>query len=181
MNVRELYDSYTMSRQKEKEDSAVMAVKIRTLWTEAKQLQEKAQDNLRAADKIAKKMSRIQSVNWIDSVVKPLGEALRKATGKKFCTVYGPFGLCARVSIYLHDESTDDKDLIHQATLDLNLQPCFEDGNSFSLLYETGEITRQCEPGSLADLNGMNRATAPLPDSIDDVVTLMVPVGHITD
>ena len=158
-----------------------MAVKIRTLRTEAKQLQEKAQDNLRAADKIAKKKSRIQSVNWIDSVVKPLAEELRKATGKKFCEVFGPFGLCARVSVYLHDESTDKKELIQQSSLALTLQPCFEDGDAFSLAYETGGIARQCEPGSLAALNGMDRATAPLPDSIDDVVMLMVSVGPITD
>lgn len=42
-------------------------------------------------------------------------------------------------------------------------------------------MARRVEPGSLADLNGMNRATAPLPDSIDDIVPLMGRVGPITD
>ena len=181
MSARELYESYAAARQKEKEKLAEMEAEASALREEAEQLQMAAKEKVRLADEIVGRMGDHMTTSWVKDVVKPLGEELRKATGKKFCTVYGPFGLCARVSIYLHDESTDDKDLIHQATLDLNLQPCFEDGNSFSLLYETGEITRQCEPGSLADLNGMNRATAPLPDSIDDVVTLMVPVGPITD
>ena len=74
----------------------------------------------------------------------------------------------------------EKKELSQQTSLGLALQPRFEDGGAFSLAYETEEITKHCEPGSLADLNGMNRATAPLPDSIDDAAALLVPVGVIT-
>ena len=55
----------------------------------------------------------------------------------------------------------------------LVVRPLFFEENGLSFVYETGETTSECPPGSLGEAHGMNLVTAPLPDSLEEILAVM--------
>ena len=112
---------------------------------------------------------------WYKNVIEPMAEAISKATGLPY-KVYGPFGLSSHTSIYFF---TDGKigDICESPTMGITLYPNFwhtEDGTmEFGLQYDTGERRPRYPDGTIGELNDGNVVTAPLPDSLEEILTIM--------
>lgn len=125
----------------------------------------------RLINKHTEKLHKLEkeSPSWLYSTVYPLANQIMKKTGWGY-SVFGPFGLCARTSVYFFPGVGPD--LLKDENYGLTLQPNFDDGK-FSLLYETGETRNEYMKGSIGELNGMNNATAPLPDDLDAIIGIL--------
>jgi hypothetical protein len=123
----------------------------------------------RRADRLKDEIARLEaelkrgSVNWIDALVKPVGKALAKATGRTL-DVLGPFGLGAEVAIHLYKPGVTDEDK-------------FAPGNCLSITFRPGRLheaklflvdrsrkTNRYPNNSLGDINGLNHPDIPIPD-----------------
>ena len=127
------------------------------------------------AGRIREKIRKMETVSWMDNVIKPLAAALSEATGM-YWKVSGPCGICCRVYIDLCEDP--DKPILFQSRKEIILQPDFTD-DSLVLLYETGETTDRFAKDSVGALNGMNNVTKPLPNSVDEILKLMRDVGSL--
>lgn len=101
--------------------------------------------------------------NWLDSAVSSLAVDLEEATGKPV-TISGPLGLRAEVYIDVGDDF-------------IRLTPAFPEDEGFRLYYDTGETTNTYQMGTLGDWNGMNNVSAPLPDTLEEIIKLLRPKG----
>ena len=79
--------------------------------------------------------------------------------------VYGPYGLRAEYSVFVTKKGSDD-DILFGLTL---TEAKDADGNTI-LLFDTGDKVYEATPESIAGLNGLDNATEPLPDTIDEII-----------
>lgn len=135
----------------------------------------KAQKKTIQAERIREKLRRMDTVSWIDGVIKPLAAALAETTGL-YWKVTGPCGICCRVHIDLCEDP--DKPILFQSRKEIVLQPDFTD-EGLAILYETGETTDRFAKDTVGALNGMNNVTKPLPNSVDEILKLMRDVGSL--
>lgn len=101
------------------------------------------------------------TAHWLDGAVAALAVDLEEVTGKHV-EISGPFGLRAEVLLYVGDDF-------------IRLTPAFPEAEGFKLYYDTGETTNAYQPGMLGDWNGMNNVSAPLPDTLDEIIKLLRP------
>lgn len=106
---------------------------------------------------------------WYEDMLVPLADAISNRLCMPY-EVYGPFGLCARTTVYFFPG--EGHDITRDETFSITLQPGFDFDNP-ELLYETGEKSGVYRNGSIADMNGMNNVTSPLPDSLDAIIALL--------
>ncbi len=99
--------------------------------------------------------------SWLDTAITPLAVDLEEATGKPV-EISGPFGLRAEVWVKVGEDF-------------IRLTPEFPEGG-FKLYYDTGETTSTFQPGTLGDFNGMNNVSAPLPDTLEEIIKLLRPL-----
>ena len=101
--------------------------------------------------------------HWTDHVLLPLIRDIGCRLGLDY-KVSGPFGMRTQCYISLMDETNDTVYII-------SVVPCFQKCGTLieSIHYDTGEIKEGC----IADLNGFNCITAPLPDDYDEIIRLM--------
>lgn len=133
-------------------------------------LRKKVEEHYRIIEKhksairhIEKKRDKLwDSFSWVSMLVKPLAEALKQETGSESFKTYGPFGLRAYVSIYVHKGQK-----CGGITLTLDSEG--------RLRYDTGEKTCRYDSNStgIGALNGMDNVTAPLPDDISEIASLL--------
>ena len=106
--------------------------------------------------------------DWTE-IFRDLGKELEAKTGKK-CKVTGPFGLCSRCYLDLHDP--DDDFPYKKPILSLEIEPDFRHEDIIRFLYCTGDEEENFPKGSVGAASGMNRKTAPLPDEFDKILDL---------
>lgn len=108
--------------------------------------------------------------HWSDYVLLPLIRDIGCRLGLDY-SVSGPFGMRTQCYISLMDENSNTVYII-------SVIPCFQKCGALieSIHYDTGEIKEGC----IADLNGFNCITAPLPDDYDEIITIFKGQGDFT-
>jgi len=101
--------------------------------------------------------------HWADHVLLPLIRDIGCRLELEY-KVSGPFGMRTQCYISLMDENNDTIYII-------SVVPYFQKCGTFieSIHYDTGELKEGC----IADLNGFNYITAPLPNEYDEIIRLM--------
>lgn len=79
-------------------------------------------------------------------------------------------GIGSKVTIALLDDPR--RRWIEQDSLDLTVEPDFSSGEHMILHYETGERSDRYEPDTVGFIDGLNNITAPLPDSVEEILAL---------
>ncbi|MGF7535196.1 hypothetical protein AAGG74_16200 [Bacillus mexicanus] len=116
---------------------------------------------------------KAENKSWITEIIEPLGEELAKRYGLKF-EIYGPFGLNHRTSIYLFEDK--NKRITEQKTKHITIQPRTLSNEEVVLSYETGKKKNDMENVSAlstAGLNGFDNETKILPDSIEEIMSII--------
>lgn len=101
-------------------------------------------------------------VSWYDTAIVLLANDLSEATGLKY-NISGPFGLRAEVYISLGPEEKEKFIVV---------TPEFPD-SGLKLYYDTGVMTKDYQPNTLGDYNGMNNVREPLPDTLEEIVKVL--------
>ena len=129
---------------------------------------------IEAHERALKKLDRMEK-GWKELVVEPLAKILSEKMGNLPWKIYGPFGLGCETTIYLFP--TDVHNIVKGETHSITVHPqiSISDGNvNIYLTYNTGEVVDRYEKGTIGYMNGFNNVEAKLPDSIDEVVKLLV-------
>lgn len=174
-----LIQDYLAASEKERYEIMAFKQKLAELEQEAELIIQRAaaraQKKTVEAERIQEKLRRMEKVNWMDGVIKPLAAALAEATGL-YWKVTGPCGICCRVYIDLCKDP--DEPVLFQSHKEIILQPDFTD-DGLTIMYETGETTDRFAKGSVGALNGMNNVKKPLPNSVDEILKIMRDVGSL--
>ena len=174
MNMNELYARHLLLMQDRDEKVQALEEKVEKKREKARKLVERSKKISEDVDQLLKQERSIPAVDWKETIVEPLAEALRDATGKRNCKCLGPHGIGAKVDIYLFDEAefrlAFDRE---ESYLALTVEPDLCEGGAISLRYETGEMRDLYSKGSVGAESGLNAETAPLPDSIDAIAALL--------
>ena len=102
-------------------------------------------------ERLQKKGKKLGYVYWIDEIVKPLAEELRKKLGKKYTDILGPFGINCQTSIFFYDtQKQRDACKVKSIT--------FQPGDlSEGILYvETNKSKERYSKGTIGEINGGN-------------------------
>lgn len=108
-------------------------------------------------------------VYWFDEVVVPLFNKLADRAGMS-CRIMGPSGLAARCTLVMYKDNC--KSWHDQERWYLIVRPSIEE-NSISFEYETGEVKEDYPVDSIGAMNGMNRVTKPLPETLDGILSVL--------
>lgn len=172
MTVRELVGHYEAK-------TLTLDRRIKSLRSEERMFRERAQELREHANRAEKKadavheaLDNLQSVDWVDTVVRPLAEEIAKLKGKE-ARLLGPVGIGSKVTIYL----SDNEETSWEEREFLTVEPDFG-GKALVLRYETGQYTERYQKGSLGELSGLNAITEPLPDSIEEIAELFRVCGR---
>lgn len=96
-------------------------------------------------------------VSWVSEVVIPLVKEVNRRLGTRFETKdLRTYGLRAECTVFQKEE------------MSLTFTPYF-DGDTFRLFLDTGKKGRKCEPGSIAELNGMDNISEEI-NSVEQVI-----------
>lgn len=107
--------------------------------------------------------------NWLDDIARPLAKALADASDFQRHTVTGPCGIASRTFLCVWSCDPEPKGKA------IAIQPVFDE-DKISFVYETGEVENTHPSGSLGAESGLNFVTAPLPDSLDEILAVMSPM-----
>lgn len=132
------------------------------------ELSEKIEMRRRQIERLERRLEKVGYVSWVDTVVNLLMKDLEEATGLHG-EIYGPFGLRGATSIYLREDMS--KSITEQTTKSITLTS-EEDGT----YYETGEIVREYPVNSIGWLNGFGRETKKLPDTLEEILELLITI-----
>lgn len=140
------------------------------LMDEADKLEAQVKAKRRDAKDLYKQIGALDYGNWVSDVMWPLVDELARRTGKK-ASILGPNGIGSKIIVILADEERDSEWYLKER-LEIVLEPDFS-GESFSIRYETGEVSDLYAPGTLGHESGLNNITAPLPDSVEEILGLL--------
>ena len=104
--------------------------------------------------------------SWIDSAIASLAIDIEESTGEPV-EIRGPFGLRAEVYITVGEKDSEGRRF-------LLLTPEFPDCG-FKLYYDTGETVERYGAETLGDFNGLNNVSAPLPDTLEEIIQILRP------
>lgn len=138
-------------------------------------IEEKIAEREKQIERLEKRRERLYGPGWVEGIVEPLAAALASLTGLSW-EIYGPFGLRSATSIYLREDMS--RSITQQTTRSIHLEPMYDENNDLVLHYETGETDDCYQKGSIGERNGMNRKTALLPDTLEEIEKLLVTVTH---
>lgn len=105
--------------------------------------------------------SKNSEASWLDSAVAALAVDLEDYTGEVF-EIGGPYGLRAEVTII-------------SSSYSLTVTPSFKSG-CLEIYYDTGKRTQVHQPNTVGSVNGFNNLQARLPDTIEEIVSIMTPL-----
>lgn len=127
--------------------------------------------------KLLEKMDR-EEKSWIDAVLRPLADIIAEKLGAKLgkdlplpYEFYGPFGLSCETTVYWFP--TDGRNICDDETYSLTVYP---EGNmiqQFWLEYDTGKRENLYAPGTLGEVNGMNKIRERLPNRLGEIMELV--------
>ncbi|ADO59911.1 hypothetical protein [Paenibacillus polymyxa] len=134
---------------------------------------EKKQDKIcklqEGIKKLQKRRQKIKYPSWVSEVIEVLAQQLAIKMNKHY-KVFGPFGLRAETTIYLFDDESES--IAEQSTWSVRITPGdLEKGEFF---YDTDELTRETKLNSPGFLNGMKIVIKPLPETVDDIVEVLM-------
>lgn len=112
-----------------------------------------------------KAAERSSRASWMDCAITALALDIEEATGKPV-TISGPFGIRCEVLICVGEEKSERKFI--------RVTPEFP-GKGFKIYYDTGETKDRFAPGTIGYINGMNCVSAPLPDTLEEILKLLKP------
>lgn len=138
------------------------------LMDEAKVLETQAEAKRRAAKDLYEQIGSLDYGDWVSDILLPLADELAQRIGKK-AKLFGPTGIGSKVTIALLDDP--DSRWTEQDSLELTVEPDFS-GDQPVFRYETGERSDRYSPETVGFINGLNNITVPLPDSVEEILTL---------
>lgn len=138
------------------------------LMDEAHELEDRANEKIGAAQALYEQIGALKYGSWTEDVLLPLADELERRTGKK-AQIFGPAGISSRVMVALLDHP--ERRRTEQDSLELTVEPDFS-GDHMVLHYETGERSDRYKHGTVGFINGLNNITAPLPDSVEEILAL---------
>lgn len=106
----------------------------------------------------------IPTFDWVKTFVHPLAQAVQEELRLGSYEVYGPFGLRAEVSIYWHELPDGAGDPIYHLTV---IPRNLKEG---VIHYDIGRQTSTFAKGTIGALNGFANETAPLPDTLEELI-----------
>lgn len=114
-------------------------------------------------EKIYLEAEKLGRSSWVKTSVAALAVDLEEATGKPV-SISGPFGLRAAVYITIGKDAENDRTF-------MCVTPDFSNG-SFRLFYDTEKSVKRYAPDTIGGLNGFNIITAPMPDTLEEIIAL---------
>ncbi len=127
--------------------------------------------------KLLEKWER-EEKSWVEQILKPLADIIAEKLGAKFgkelplhYEIYGPFGLGCETTVYFFP--TDGRDICDDETYSLTVFPEGDMQRTFWLSYDTGKREELYAPGTLGEVNGMNRIRERLPERLGEIMTLL--------
>lgn len=102
-------------------------------------------------ERLKKKEAKLGYVSWINEIIKPLAEELRKKLNKKHVDILGPFGINCQTSIWFYNT---EKERAACKVKSITLRPYdLEEG----ILYvETRKTKNSYEKNTIGEVNGGN-------------------------
>ena len=113
----------------------------------------------------AQKISYHERPGWIDSLVKPIAEAMLPFLPDRYFKILGPFGLGCQTAIHFYKNGSNDA-VGNGNCISITFEPgTLREGDLFVVDYlvNTGEFS----PNSIGAINGMNNPKIPVPDYAD--------------
>ncbi len=162
-NISELYNNYI------------------SIELEERRINEKIIDKEKQIERLKAKKDSLGG--WVDRLVKPLAEVLMPLLDCVSYRLLGPFGLRGEISIwFLKPNSTAEHcdyslslTFIYQSNDDITYKGeyCHPTAKKVILAYDTGERKNEFPQGSIGEKNGFNTISKDLPESIDELVTII--------
>lgn len=111
--------------------------------------------------------------SWIDSLVKPIAEAMVKHFPDRTFEILGPCGMSSETAIHFYKKGIVRKD---QFKGDNCISITFRPGTDLPDLTVVDELTdtKRYKPGSIAEMNGMNYLAFPIQDDIKWLLSFML-------
>lgn len=145
--ITELYDAYLrMCKEKKQIDK-----RITQLQAQIERLEDK-RDNMG---------------DWHINLLDPLAKVLTPLLNCDTYEIYGPFGLRAESSIYFKKNGSTAKSCDYSLHITLHYE------EPLHLRYDTYKRNTLYQRGSLGELNGYNKIEAPLPETINELVSII--------
>lgn len=107
---------------------------------------------------------------WLESIVEPIAKQLAELRDMQY-ELYGPFGLRSAVSIYLTPKDSDGN-IVKNDTWSITITIRNIEG-VWEARYDTGNKDCYYPPNSIGAMNGFNKETALLPDTIEEINALL--------
>lgn len=167
-----------MEKRKAAEAKRAELKKIDLNIMAAEGLEKRAAKKRKTAKGLYDKLGKLDYGNWVSDVLWPLADELARRTGKK-ASILGPSGIGAKITVILADEERDPEWYMKER-LELTMEADFDD-NGLLLRYETGDVSDRYAPGTVGHVNGLNNITAPLPDSVEEILGLFRAYPAITN
>ena len=115
---------------------------------------------------------------YIENILIPLGEEIKKRCNFEYFEIFGPFGLTCETTLYfsnvgkhLKTSKQDDIDICNVETWSLQLT--YNDKYESGYQYWNGEVTNKYAKGSIGELNGENNVYVELPMDIDEIIKIL--------
>ncbi len=169
MSVSSLTASYHEKRQAAEVKQRELKGEIDARLMEAEALERRAKKKREAAKAKYQELDKLDYGSWMSDILWPLADELARRTGKK-ASLCGPVGIGSKVIIILSDQE-NDPGYYRKEHMRLTVEPDFSD-DRFALRYETGAVNDRYAPGTLGQAHGLNNTTAPLPDSVEEILGL---------
>lgn len=114
-------------------------------------------------------VKRHPGAHWYDIAIVSLAADLGERIGQT-ARASGPFGLRAECPIYINEKGKPGERRV------IYLTPWFDSSKGeteLMLYYDTGETKNDYAPGTLGEINGMNNVMKRLPDTLEEIISLL--------
>lgn len=143
---------------------------IGELYAQYNSRRDKIADLDKRIQRLKERREALHSQGWVEMTVVPIAKELAKRMGLHY-EIYGPFGLRCETTIYLLKKK--ERNIVKNDTWSITLTP-HGFGGDFYLSYDTGERREYCPAGSIGMLNHFDHVEEPLPDTIEEIIDLLV-------
>ncbi len=168
-SLSQLTTSYKEKRRAAETERSELKKKIDVNLMAAEGLEKRAAKKRKTAEELYNKLRDLDYGDWVSDVLRPLAGELSRRAGKK-ASLLGPFGIGSKATVILTDREIDPEWRMKER-LELTLEADFND-DGLVLRYETGAVSDRYAPGTVGHMNGLNNITAPLPDSVEEILGL---------
>jgi len=127
----------------------------------------KAERLMAQKNRAENRLKALSIPSWIDTIVQPIADELAKELPDFEPHIFGPFGICAEVSIHFYRKGVSKKEIwaggnIRSITFILG---SLQEGEI--LIRDTSVDTGDFRPGTIGEMNGMNHPSVKIPPDAD--------------